>query len=187
MRELAESFALDRYATWPGLLSEKDRAFFYAYACSRVARMYLDDPAVPGTPSLGGDPVMDQLLLEIIPKLEGAIGVSLYPTYSYFRLYKRGDVLHRHTDRPACEISLSLCLGCEPDAPWPIWVQAPDRPAVGIDLRPGDAVLYRGIECAHWREAYQGDRLAQVFLHYVDKNGPHADWKYDKGPVITRA
>jgi PKHD-type hydroxylase len=33
----------------------------------------------------------------------------------------------------------------------------------------------------HWREPYfEGKWQAQVFLHYVDQNGPHAEWKYDK-------
>ena len=45
---------------------------------------------------------------------------------------------------------------------------------------PGDALLYRGIELPHWREAFDGDRMAQVFLHYVDRDGPHRDWAYDK-------
>jgi hypothetical protein len=24
----------------------------------------------------------------------------------------------------------------------------------------------------------------QLFLHYVDKNGPHADWAFDKRPML---
>jgi hypothetical protein len=46
-------------------------------------------------------------------------------------------------------------------------------------LRPGDALIYRGIELAHWREAFQGEKMAQVFLHYVDRNGPNAAEKFD--------
>ncbi len=45
----------------------------------------------------------------------------------------------------------------------------------------GDAVMYRGCDIYHWREPYkEGKWQAQVFLHYVDQNGPHAEWKYDK-------
>jgi hypothetical protein len=32
----------------------------------------------------------------------------------------------------------------------------------------------------HWREEFKGTWQAQVFLHYVDQNGPHAEWKHDK-------
>ena len=38
-------------------------------------------------------------------------GLNLKPTYSYWRLYKTGDVLKRHKDRPSCEVSTTLCLG----------------------------------------------------------------------------
>jgi hypothetical protein len=41
------------------------------------------------------------------------------------------------------------------------------------------------MECAHWRAAYEGSHLAQVFLHYVDQHGPHAEWKFDKRPSLT--
>jgi PKHD-type hydroxylase len=45
----------------------------------------------------------------------------------------------------------------------------------------GDAVMYRGMDKYHWREPYtEGKWQAQVFVHYVDQNGPHAEWKYDK-------
>jgi hypothetical protein len=185
MLDLARAFLRARYVTWPGLLSSADLRFFYGYACARASTMYLDDPAVPGTPSIGGDAVMDQLLVDLLPRVEDATELELYPTYSYFRVYKHGDVLRKHRDRPACEVSLSVCLGCEPNAPWPIWIEGPGGSAA-VGLGPGDAVLYRGIECAHWREACPGTRVAQVFLHYVDKHGPNSDWKYDKGPPLPR-
>jgi hypothetical protein len=48
-------------------------------------------------------------------------------------------------------------------------------------MKVGDAVLYRGCDKWHWREPYkEGKWQAQVFLHYVDQNGPHAEWKYDE-------
>jgi hypothetical protein len=47
-------------------------------------------------------------------------------------------------------------------------------------MQPGDAVLYRGTEYVHWRDAFSGERAAQVFLHYMDRNGPHAEWKFDQ-------
>jgi PKHD-type hydroxylase len=53
-------------------------------------------------------------------------------------------------------------------------------------MNVGDAVLYRGCEKHHWREPYkEGQWQAQVFLHYVDANGPHAEWKYDKRPKLS--
>ena len=53
-------------------------------------------------------------------------------------------------------------------------------------LSPGDGLLYRGIDVFHWREPFQGNRLVQVFLHYVDRNGPHADQKFDGRITLMR-
>ena len=54
-----------------------------------------------------------------------------------------------------------------------------------MELEPGDAVLYRGMVLEHWRDPYEGVRAAQVFLHYVDQDGPHAEWKFDKRPSLA--
>ena len=56
----------------------------------------------------------------------------------------------------------------------------------GASLSPGDALLYRGIDCFHWREPYLGSRLVQVFLHYVDRDGPHAGQKFDGRKTLMR-
>ena len=122
---------------------------------------------------------MDALLAELLSVVERASGLALFPTYSYFRVYKPGDTLERHTDRPSCEISVTLCLGYEGDGAWPIWIEGPGG-TCSFSLAAGDAVMYRGTECWHWRDRFEGERQAQVFLHYVDQNGPHAEWKFDK-------
>ena len=103
----------------------------------------------------------------------------MFPTYSYFRKYKRDDELRKHKDGPSCEISVSLYLEYEAATPWPLWIDGHEAPAA-VPLQPGDAMLYKGVECAHWREPFEGDHLVQVFLHYVDQRGPYAEWKYDK-------
>ena len=53
-------------------------------------------------------------------------------------------------------------------------------------LSPGDALIYRGVECFHWRGAYAGNQLVQVFLHYVDRSGPYADKKFDGRKTLMR-
>jgi hypothetical protein len=54
------------------------------------------------------------------------------------------------------------------------------------ELRPGDALLYRGMELFHWRDAYRGEALVQVFLHYVDRDGPHTEQKFDGRSSLMR-
>lgn len=140
----------------------------------------------------------DTLLLELLPHVEEASGLKLYPTYAYARWYQPGETLKIHTDRAACEISVTLTLDFDGES-WPIYVGRPSKAEteyartdknnilvyvkdVGkIKTKPGDAVLYKGTEMYHWRDEYtQGKWQAQVFLHYVDANGPYRDWIYDK-------
>jgi len=99
------------------------------------------------------------------------VGEMVLPTYAYARIYKQGNILERHTDRVECEVSLTVHL--QGDKEWPIYMEKPNGEAVGVVLRPGDAVLYLGCDTPHWRNAYDGEEYGQVFLHYVLSNGVH--------------
>lgn len=138
------------------------------------------DPQCPLSEAIYGHPAFDKLLETCLPYLEKASGLELIPTYSYARLYAPEDELKIHRDRPSCEISATVTLGFE-DGCWSIYMgDSEDKSdAVKIDMNVGDAVLYRGMEKWHWREKFEGKWQAQVFLHYVDKNGKYAHLKYD--------
>jgi hypothetical protein len=185
MTGTAAVFERDRYVVLPYLLQEPSLTQFYRYACkvADIGLLATNDDQVPGTPSAFGDFMIDGLLSSLLPEIERASGLELFPTYSYLRVYKPRDTLAKHTDRPSCEVSATLCLGFE-DQSWPIWIEGPTGIS-SVTLRAGDALLYRGIECPHWRDAFEGRRQAQVFLHYVDQNGPHAEWKFDKRKSLT--
>ena len=141
------------------------------------------DEQCPLSEAIHGTLTFDKLLEDLTPHFEQASGLKLFPTYSYARLYNtQGEELKLHRDRPACEISATLTLDFEGDV-WPIYMGANEDKsnATEIKMNVGDAVLYRGCDIHHWREPYEeGKWQAQVFLHYVDQNGPHAEWKYDK-------
>ena len=141
------------------------------------------DSQCPKSQAIHGAVTFDSLLEQLLPHFEAASGLKLYPTYSYARLYnKQGEVLENHRDRPACEISATLTLGFDGNV-WSIYMGANEdkSEASKINMAIGDAVMYRGCDIWHWREPYtEGKWQAQVFLHYVDANGPHAEWKYDK-------
>ena len=77
------------------------------------------DKQIPNTYSIYGDQVFDTLLMKVLPLMKKETGLELIPTYSYARLYKKGDILKRHKDRPSCEISTTLHLGGDP---WPIFI-----------------------------------------------------------------
>ena len=103
------------------------------------------------------------------------------PTYTYARVYTPGAILSRHTDRDACEISITLNLN--QDTKWPIWIKKPNGEEVSLDLQPGHAMLYLGCTAEHWRDRFEGQEYSQVFLHYVRANGPKAGCFFDKARV----
>ena len=124
------------------------------------------DAQVPDTYSHYADIAMETLLALITPQMEKATGLKLYPNYSYARIYKKGDILERHKDRFSCEISTTLNLGGDP---WPIYLEPSGKEGkkgIKVNLKPGDMLVYRGMDLEHWREPFKGKDCAQVFLHY---------------------
>ena len=156
------------------------------------------DQQIPNTYSCYGDFVMDTLLVKVLPKMQQETGLDLIPTYSYARAYKKGDTLHRHKDRPSCEISTTINLGGDP---WPIFIDGtgannvidehknihkPNAPeGTKVLLEVGDMLVYSGCELEHWREPFEGTTCGQVFLHYNHVNGPFAEKnRFDKRPML---
>ena len=134
------------------------------------------------SPSIYGAKVFELLLLQKLQEVEALSGRRLHPTYSYARLYEHGDILENHIDRESCEISVTVTLDFDGDV-WPIYMgdSVEKSNPSKIEMNVGDAVLYRGMDKYHWREKYvEGKWQAQVFLHYVDADGPHAEWAFDK-------
>ena len=159
-----------------------------------------NDKQIPNTYSHYGDNVMETLLVKVLPVMAQETGLKLIPTYSYARLYKKGDILHRHKDRPSCEISTTIHLGGNP---WPIFMDGtgadnilsgretttvvkPGAPAgTKVILDVGDMLVYSGCELEHWREPFEGEVCGQVFLHYNHVNGPFAEKnRFDKRPML---
>lgn len=128
-------------------------------------------------------------------KVEKIIGRKLYNTYYFDRFYFPGQELGKHCDRSSCEISVSLNIGTNlkgKDREWPFWIRTPFKYAPedkkkrnllddGEDryvfLDSGDAVIYKGCECIHWRDPMPGiignekQYYHQIFFHYVLADG----------------
>jgi hypothetical protein len=156
------------------------------------------DKQIPNTFSCYADMVMETLMVKVLPRMQQETGLELIPTYSYARIYKKGDELKRHKDRPSCEISTTINLGGDP---WPIFIDGtgqdtvideyknihkPNAPAgTKVLLDVGDMLVYSGCELEHWREPFDGNICGQVFLHYNHVNGPFADKnKFDGRPML---
>ena len=137
-----------------------------------------NDDQIPETYSHYSDIVMETLLQKVKPIMEKESGLNLIETYSYARIYKKGDELIRHKDRYSCEISTTMNLGGDD---WPIFLE----PDIKVNLSQGDMLMYRGCDLEHWREPFEGEDCAQVFLHYNDASSKDAEQnKFDGRPFI---
>jgi hypothetical protein len=187
------NFKKDKFIVIQKIIDFKIANFVYNYFLMKrqVARTMFDakyispfttefgvwnDDQIPNTYSHYADIAMETLLLLVQPIMEKHTKLKLIPTYSYARIYKKGDVLHRHKDRFSCEISTTLNLGGDP---WPIYlspkenVGIPDGKTITassnvkgikVNLKPGDMLIYKGMELEHWREPFEEENCAQVFF-----------------------
>ena len=156
------------------------------------------DEQIPNTFSCYGDFFMETLMMKVLPIMQQYTDMNLIPCYTFTRVYKKGDILKRHSDRPSCEISTTLHLGGDP---WTIFLDPtgqktvideekqiikPNAPkGIPVDLEIGDMLVYSGCDLEHWREPFEGDNCAQVFLHYNNIDGPFGTQNnFDKRPML---
>jgi len=196
------SFKKNKYTVLKKAISKELADFVYKYFLNKrnVARFLFDqkyispfnqeygvwnDEQVPNTYSHYSDIAMETLLQEIKPIMEKHIGIKLSPTYSYARIYKKGDVLARHKDRYSCEISTTLNLGGDL---WSIYLDPTGKQGqagIKINLEVGDMLIYSGCNLEHWREEFKGENCGQVFLHYNKAGSKKAKENYlDKRPLL---
>jgi hypothetical protein len=196
------SFKKNKYSIIKKAISEELAKFCYDYFMMKrqVARTMFDtryisqfteyfgvwnDEQVPETYSHYSDIAMETLLIKLLPIMEKETGLKLNPTYSYARIYKKGDILKRHKDRFSCEISTTLNLGGDL---WPIYLEPSGKEnlkGIKVDLKEGDMLIYKGNELEHWREEFKGENCVQVFLHYNNlKTKGSKKNIYDKRPHL---
>ena len=149
-----------------------------------------------------GDFLMETILDFSTPVVEQNVNKKLFPTYSYLRVYDKGSDLKIHTDRPACEYTVALCIGADPvNEPYDLFVGEIDESSdykyydskktynrYKIDhkfsMLPNNAVIFKGMEKIHWREYCKHDHYITVFLHYVDQEGKYKEEKFDKRHLL---
>lgn len=127
------------------------------------------DEQCPLSDSIYGDPIFDGLILRFADLIGQQIGKKLLPTYTYARIYRQGEILQPHKDRDACQYSATLTLGYEGTTIWPIHFKESI-----VHLNVGELAVYNGCDVMHWRPAFKGKWQVQVFLHYVDADGPYS-------------
>ena len=183
-------------------ISKELADFCYQYFCNKraVTRLFFDekyisqvnadwgvwnDEQIPETYSHYSDIVMETLLQKLKPLMEKETELKLNETYSYARIYKKGDELKKHKDRYSCEISTTLHLGGEQ---WSIFLEPSGeegKTGTEVKLEVGDMLIYSGCELEHWREPFFGENCGQVFLHYNDASKDTAEKnKFDGRPIL---
>lgn len=135
------------------------------------------DKQCPLSLSVYGDEIFETELERLAGLLSSTLGKEVLPTYCYARLYQKGEVLEKHSDRPSCEISITVTLDHDKSSIiWPINMGEPKN----IVIEKGDGVIYKGCEIPHWRDKYKGEWQTQAFFHFVDAEGDHKDHAFDK-------
>jgi hypothetical protein len=120
----------------------------------------------------------------IKPIVENILGESVFPTYSYARIYYNGATMAKHMDRSASEYSVSCCIDVDPKHKWHLGVETVRGEKLYVEQEIGDIILYKGNELYHWRNAYQGSEQINAFMFYVRANGPRSELKFDTRPLL---
>lgn len=173
MNSAAKYFEKNGYVVFKNALTLEQcnlyvRHMFNLYEQGKLAK----DDQCPLSDSLNArDSLFDDLLQKLTKSISDNIGRKLIPTYAYARIYRPGEILERHKDRSACEISVTLTLGYDANKVWPIFFD--EEKQIAVDIEIGELAIYKGCEILHWRPSFNGNWHVQVFLHYVDANGPY--------------
>lgn len=174
----AETFKNNGYVVLSGALSkERCKSLVdHMFVLHKQGKLEKDEQC-PLSDSVYGDPIFDKLLEQMARPIGINVGKKLLPTYTYARIYRPGEILKRHKDRPACEISATLTLGYDANSVWPIMFD--EEKELMVELETGEMAVYKGCDVMHWRAPFKGNWHVQVFLHYVDADGPYASEALD--------
>lgn len=203
-----ESFEKNGYLLIPGLVQDPENLYVprpkesgqYTYYNNRMDKFDYcpDESQVPGSLARYNIPTYRELHYLIKKEIEKILGMDLLPSYFYDRFYSPGNILKRHSDRSACEVSVSLQISTTLKNPWPIWFERPDGSESYALMNNGDGVIYKGCSAEHWRDAMPDEaswwrkKIAkirgkeieqthhQIFFHYIDANGPFLSCAYDR-------
>lgn len=152
-----------------------------------------EEKQVNGSLSRYNIPQYKELHFLVKKEIEKILGIDLHPTYYFDRFYFTGQELKKHSDRPSCEISVTLQISTNKKDSWAIWFEKPDGTESFVNMKNGDAVIYKGCEREHWRAPLKSryNKLQklfkeddtyhhQIFLHYVNANGPYVNHAFDR-------
>ena len=162
------------------ILSEDCRKLLLTALCFSEIDINHNNPQVHGAYELYNTfflNIINQILLDKVKKITKID--ALYSTYAFYRKYLSGQDLKKHTDRPECEVSITICLGeSDENEEWPIYLENKEQKVIyeGV-TKPGDGVIYKGCQLPHWRNKCNKKWTRQFFSHYSSNVGLEFDKK----------
>jgi len=131
------------------------------------------------------DIFLETIMSKIHTTMEEKTNLNLLPTFSYARIYKLGNKLHKHKDGNIAQISSTMNLG---GAIYPIYItDVKKKEPIKIELEPGDMLIYKGEEFEHYRLKFEEEECAQVHFHYVPATQENLKYLFDGRPHIGLA
>jgi len=196
-----QSFEKNGYLFVPGMITNPEMLFSPVpeergqinYFGKNKSNYEAEEKQVQGSLSRYNFPPYKELHYLVKKEVEDTLDIDLYPTYYFDRFYFTGQGLKRHSDRPSCEVSVTLQISTNRKEPWPIWFETLSVDERFVNMKNGDAVIYKGCEREHWRypleskynkiqRVFKKDDTYhhQIFFHYVNANGPYLPFAFDR-------
>jgi len=146
---------------------------YYRHAIRRGA-IHLGDEQSSRRYAAHNEPVVRFFHHQLANTVAAIVGEAVKPSYVYLASYLSGAALPKHTDRPQCEFSVTLCLDFSPEpilaTSWPIRLDTADGP-VAVYQALGDGLIYRGTTVPHYRDPLPpGHTSTSIFFHYVPEH-----------------
>lgn len=171
-----EFFAREGFAELPDLLPTSHVAELgrYFWALAGEGFMALDEARGSRRYVAHSHPVADFWHDQLNRRVSELVGHATKPSYSFVSLYLEGGELKWHNDRSPCEYTITLLLDYAPldDAgrsPWALQVKGRDGTVHRLYQRIGDALIFKGRELLHSRDALPvGHRSGSLLFHFVD-------------------
>jgi hypothetical protein len=143
---------------------------YYRHAIRRGA-IRLGDEQSSRRYAAYNEPVARFFHHQLASTVAAVVGEPVKPSYVYLASYLSGAALQKHTDRPQCEFSVTLCLDFSPEpilaTSWPIRLDTPEG-TIAVYQALGDGLIYRGTAIPHYRDPLPpGHTSTSVFFHYV--------------------
>ncbi len=191
-----EKFANSKYALLRSIFPPAQMAAMRRFYRDYVSQGFMPfgDTQVTNRYRQYNEPFATFIHKMLTPVMSEIVGEPVKPSYCYAASYKDCAVLNPHTDREACEFSISFQVDYEPEppddlSPWALyvdplqwegelttggvrlnWDEYPDEKTAGagIHLASGDGLIYKGRELVHYRYGLPaGHRSTSLFFHYV--------------------